>query len=341
MRLSAQVRSIQALEDLRGAVGRFGGEAQIVLQAAEQEIRRTLDWLQERLNYWRSEIQRRQEEVRQARADLASCRASGYYEDDRYHAPDCSAEERALYEAQVRLREAEEELRNVQQWMKAVGEAVATYRTQAQRLGRLIATDLPRANVFLERKIAELQAYLAVTAPTVGVGVGALPVTAPSRPAEEVQWSIVGDSGAVQKLQDGLARLDGAASGGAIAQIIRQYGTTMRFGQVDEDTAAYFDSVRNEIVLSESLKGSSPNVVAAYLAHEGTHVQWMLQWNRPDSIDQEYHAFKAQAEVWNELKGNEIDEGCDGVSWMISRGEADAKTIIRRQPAYKNLPEYA
>jgi hypothetical protein len=150
----------------------------------------------------------------------------------------------------------------------------------------------------------------------------------------------VGDSEAVQKLQDGFARLDGAASGRAIAQIIRQYGTTMRFGQVDEDTAAYFDSVRNEIVLSESLRGSSPKVVAAYLAHEGTHVQWMLQWNRPDSIDQEYHAFKAQAEVWNELKGNETDEWCDGVSWMISRGEADAKTIIRRQPAYKDLPEY-
>jgi hypothetical protein len=53
--LSAQVRSIQALEDLKGALGRFGGEAQTSLQAAEQEIRRTLDWLQERLNYWRSE----------------------------------------------------------------------------------------------------------------------------------------------------------------------------------------------------------------------------------------------------------------------------------------------
>jgi hypothetical protein len=338
MSLSAQVRSIQALEDLKGAPGRFGGEAQMALQAAELEIRRTLDWLQERLNYWRSEVQRRREEVRQAEADLARCRTSGYYEDGRYHAPDCSAEERALRQAQVRLREAEAELQNVQRWMKAVGEAVDTYRTQAQRLGRLIAIDLPKANAFLERKIAELQAYLAVIAPTVGVG--ALPATAPSGSAEEVQWSIVGDSEAVQKLQDGFARLDGAASGRAIAQIIRQYGTTMRFGQVDEDTAAYFDSVRNEIVLSESLRGSSPKVVAAYLAHEGTHVQWMLQWNRPDSIDQEYHAFKAQAEVWNELKGNETDEWCDGVSWMISRGEADAKTIIRRQPAYKDLPEY-
>lgn len=333
MSLSVHVRSIQALEDLKGALGRFGGEAQMALQAAEQEIRRTLDWLQERLNYWRSEVQRRQEEVRQARADLASCRASGYYEGDRYHAPDCSAEERALYEAQVRLREAEEELRNVQQWMKAVGEAVTTYRTQAQRLGRLIATDLPRANVFLERKIAELQAYLAVTAPTVGVG--ALSATAPSGSAEEVQWSIVGDSGAVQKLQDGLVALEKARVGHSVAATICEQGTVMRFGQTSEDVIAYFDPERNEIVVNEGLRDASPNVLAAHLAHEGTHVQW----NKGSSVEQEYHAFKAQAEVWNELKGNEADDQCDWVSEMVSLGKEEAMGIIH--DLYPDLPKYA
>jgi hypothetical protein len=151
----------------------------------------------------------------------------------------------------------------------------------------------------------------------------------------------VGDSEAVQKLIDGLARLDGTAGGRIAAQAIRQYGTTMRVDQMDEDAVAYFDPAKNEIVLNESLRDSSPNVLAAHLAHEGTHVQWMLQWHRPPSIDQEYHAFMAEAEVWNELKGNETDEWCDAVSWMISLGEADAKTIIRRQRAYKNLPEHA
>jgi len=104
---------------------------------------------------------------------------------------------------------------------------------------------------------------------------------------------------------------------------------------------AYFDPGRNEIVISEGLREASLNVLVQHLAHEGTHTQWMLQWNRSNSIDQEYHAFKAEAAVWNELKGNETDEWCDKVSWMISLGEVDAKTIIRRQPAYKNLPEYA
>jgi hypothetical protein len=151
----------------------------------------------------------------------------------------------------------------------------------------------------------------------------------------------VDDSEVIHKLLDGLARLDGTASGRIAAQAIRQYGTTMRFGHMDEDSAAYFDPAKNEIVLNENLRNSSTNVLAAHLAHEGTHVQWMLQWDRPPSIDQEYHFFKAKAEVWNELKGSETDEWCDAVSWMISLGEADAKTIIRRQAAYKSLPEYA
>jgi len=333
--LSVHVRSIQALEDLKSALGRFGGEAQMALQAAEQEIRRTLDWLQERLKYWRSEVQRRREEVRRAEADLNHCLTSGYYDEHgRYHAPNCSIEERALRQAQVRLREAEEELRNVQHWMKVVGEAVATYRTQAQRLGRLIVTDLPRANVFLERKIAELQAYLAVAAPTVGVGT--LPATASSRPAEEVQWSIVGNSEAIQKLSDGLVTLQSSESGHAIARTVCERATTMRFGQMDKGVA-YFDRTRNEIVINERLRDRLPNVLAQHLAHEGTHAQW----NRPNSIDQEYHAFKAEAEVWNELKGSETDEQCDPVSDMISLEEAEAKKVIRLIPHYRSLPEYA
>jgi hypothetical protein len=151
----------------------------------------------------------------------------------------------------------------------------------------------------------------------------------------------VDDSEVIQKLLDGLAGLDGTASGRIATKAIRQHGTTIRFSQMAEDIAAYFDPTRNEIVLNESLRDSSPSILAAHLAHEGTHVQWMLQWNRSPSIDQEYHAFRAEAEVWNELRGNETDEWCDAVSWMISLGEADAKTIIRRQPHYKNLPEYA
>jgi len=151
----------------------------------------------------------------------------------------------------------------------------------------------------------------------------------------------VAQAGEIQRLQDGLAALEGARAGRSIATAIRERGIRVRFGQMDKDTVAYFDPTKNEIVLNERLQDSSSNVLAAHLAHEGTHVQWMLQWNRPLSIDQEYHAFKAEAEVWDELKGSETDDLCDQVSKMISLGEAEAKKVIRRALPYRSLPEYA
>jgi len=149
----------------------------------------------------------------------------------------------------------------------------------------------------------------------------------------------VGQPGEIQKLQDGLTTLGGARAGHSITAAIREHGTAVRFGQTDEDAIAYFDPGRNEIVISEGLREASLNVLVQHLAHEGTHTQWMLQWNRSNSIDQEYHAFKAEAEVWNQLKGSETDSQCDWVSWFFALGENQAKRRIRR--FYSDLPEYA
>ena len=145
--------------------------------------------------------------------------------------------------------------------------------------------------------------------------------------------------GPVQRLQDGLTILERTGAGYSIAAAIREQGTKVRFGQAGEDAIAYFDPVSNEIVVNEELMDTSLNVLVQHLAHEGTHTQWMLQWNRPNSIDQEYHAFKAEAEVWNQLKGDEADKQCDRVSGMISQGGMEAKRKIRW--LYPGLPEYA
>lgn len=82
MSASANVQSIQALDDLRAALGRFQEQAQEALAASEQEIRRTLDWLNERRNHWQSEVRRRQAAVAQAQAALSRCQASGSHDKD-------------------------------------------------------------------------------------------------------------------------------------------------------------------------------------------------------------------------------------------------------------------
>jgi len=137
----------------------------------------------------------------------------------------------------------------------------------------------------------------------------------------------------VTKIRKAGNRLASTEVGKPIAGTLEDKGTRLHFGET-EDAIAKFDPEENEITISNECHEASPNVLAAHLAHEGTHVQW----DQPNSIEQEYHAFKAQAEVWKELKGDEADEQCDTVATIMDLAEEDAKQIIRN--LYRDLPEY-
>jgi uncharacterized protein (DUF885 family) len=200
---SAHVLSIQALEELKGALNQFNAESLEGLNAMESEIRRTLDWLQERLNYWQNQVQRRQEEVRRAEAALARCQASGYWDrDGYYHAPDCSAYEWAVFQARARLREAETELANVRRWLAQVQQAVREYEIQARRLQELATTHTDRARAFLGRAQNRLEQYLAVAPVAAPSAVAA----SPEQPGLSPAVSTLGITWAEKKAI--LARLD-------------------------------------------------------------------------------------------------------------------------------------
>jgi hypothetical protein len=145
---------------------------------------------------------------------------------------------------------------------------------------------------------------------------------------------VIGTPQESEKLEAALRQLGATNAGAPIARALYVRGTRIKFGLTDDDAIAQFDPYTNEITIHVSQKDASPAVLAAYLAHEGAHVQW----NKPDSIEQEYHAFKAEADIWNQLKGDETDEQCDWVNSMIDLGEADAKREIRKR--YPGLPEY-
>ncbi|MCX7840843.1 MAG: hypothetical protein N2559_15520 [Anaerolineae bacterium] len=173
------VQAIHALDDLRAALVRFASEAQSTLDAAQQEIQRTLDWLTERANYWRNEVTRREALVRQAEAALARCQASAYYDSrtGRSYVPDCSAYQTALLQARVRLREAEAELQNVQQWTRHIQQAIAEYQREAQRLTVFLSNDLPKATTLLTNSANILRSYVATSPPSASIGIPS-PLTA-------------------------------------------------------------------------------------------------------------------------------------------------------------------
>lgn len=142
-----------------------------------------------------------------------------------------------------------------------------------------------------------------------------------------------GDAVEIEKLAAGMQRLESTDTGAPLADAIREHGTMVKFDPLDEGTVAQLDPTADEIRINDGLKEASPEVLAAHMAHEGTHVQW----DAPNSIDQEYHAFKAEAAVWNKVKGDQTDTQCDAVSEMMARGEAEAEEEIRQM--YPELPE--
>lgn len=158
MSQSARVNSLDALKALHAALARFGPEGREALGAAEIEIRRVFEFLDDQLKHWRRQVEKRQEDVNRARADLAHARAlrqgerTGYVE-----------QEIALNKARHRLREAEEKIVVVKRWQLHLPQAVGEYEGPARRLAGLLDADLKQGLAVLDHKIAVLEAYMAVS----------------------------------------------------------------------------------------------------------------------------------------------------------------------------------
>jgi chromosome segregation ATPase len=174
MSQSARVHSLDALKALHAALVRFGPEAQEALGAAEIEIRRVGEFLQDQCKHWQRQVEKRQEDVNRARADLAHARAirqgerSGYVE-----------QEIALRKAQMRLREAEEKVVAVKRWLVQLPQAINEYHGPARRLAGLLDADFKQGLAILDNKISILEAYMAVPV------ADAPPVAPPTPPAAE------------------------------------------------------------------------------------------------------------------------------------------------------------
>lgn len=89
-----------------------------------------------------------------------------------------------------------------------------------------------------------------------------------------------GDIDQATRIREARDRLASTEAGKPIADTLEDKGTRIQFGETDEDAIAQFDPEENEITISNECHEASPNVLAAHLAHEGTHVQW----DKPSNI---------------------------------------------------------
>ncbi len=172
MSQSAQVHSIDVLGRLHAVLARFGVDAQTALGEATLAVLRAYQALEERLKFWQREVQRRHEEMAQARAALSHARAMH----DGQHVGSIE-QEIALRKARERLREAEDKVLVVRRWQRELPELVKDFEGPARALSGLLEGDLRQALVLLQNKIGALEGYLSISS----LG-DAVPAPAPGLP---------------------------------------------------------------------------------------------------------------------------------------------------------------
>lgn len=164
----AEVHSIDALRDLRAALAVYGEDVLAALGAADAEIRRTVQWLQQdRPYFWQEQIKRRRERVATAKADLFRLRLQKTPE----HHPSLAEPKERLRLAEAALQDAERRLMLTRKWQPALQQAVIEYHGAVQRLKDAASADVPRAMALLTRIVEALEAYLQVQPPD-GRGAG-------------------------------------------------------------------------------------------------------------------------------------------------------------------------
>ncbi len=155
MASQANVRSIAALDEMNTALKRFQSDVNNVLRSTALEVKRTWDWLQERLHYWRNELQRRQQQLVEAQRALQACLRSG----DGEHPPDCRQAQAYVLHMQRLVQEAQQELRVVTVHIKRIEEAIKSYQIAAQRFSNTLNGELLQGSAFLSNRVHILHSY--------------------------------------------------------------------------------------------------------------------------------------------------------------------------------------
>lgn len=182
----AEVHSIEALRDFRVALTLYGDDVLAALGAADAEIRRTVQWIQQdRPFYWQEQIKRRREQVSQAKAELFRLKLQKTPE----HHPSLAEPKERLRRAEAGLQDAEKRLILTRKWQSALQQAVLEYHGSVQRLKDLASSDVPRAIALLARIVDSLEAYLQIAPPS---GRGAAESSGVARATPELE-AVVGE----------------------------------------------------------------------------------------------------------------------------------------------------
>lgn len=154
----AGVRSTKALEEVRAALLEFITTSRNCIAAAESELNRTSQWLnQERPAHWKAELRRREETVLAARLEIERKRLIS--------APEPASvvlEQRQLARAIERRDSGLQRKRSTELWIAQYDRQALLTKSSTHKLSEAVNSTLPRGVAALERMISTLESYVAI-----------------------------------------------------------------------------------------------------------------------------------------------------------------------------------
>ena len=125
-------------------------------------------------------------------------------------------------------------------------------------------------------------------------------------------------------------------TGISLLTLSQRKAKTFGWGQMWQDVHVWYYPDEDRGVIDIEWQGLPPEVVAACLAYFGARVQW----NIPDSKQQEVSCYMTMARVWKAVHNGISFEPLDEIAEVASNGESAMWYWICSLHAYDDLPAY-
>lgn len=153
---AAHVGSVEALASLRAGMLIFGERAGGTLDEISEDVRHTKLWLEnDRQVFWERQVRHRTRKLEEARAELFSARLSKMSDSTQLQQMAVNKAERALEEAETRLR-------RIRKWLRDFDHRVEPVARQLDKFRSVLQAKVPKAAAQLASVIQALEAYAQV-----------------------------------------------------------------------------------------------------------------------------------------------------------------------------------
>jgi len=166
----ARFDDIDPIRDFRIHLTKFQEMAGRALSDADSDVNRMMRWLEgEGLNLWTSAIRKRQEILAKAEEAL---RFKRLYKDASGSTPSVVEKQKVVKKAKDSLAEAQEKLKNVKHWTRALQKEQTLYRGAVASFSNDVAAGVPQSIGYLGALLAELEKIPGIGGGGRGRGIG-------------------------------------------------------------------------------------------------------------------------------------------------------------------------